>query len=69
MKELRRLLGYSLGTAAVIALLVVMSSMENSPSWLLPLAALLFVIVLPVVLGIVLARRGKQRRETPSNQP
>lgn len=69
MKELRRLLGYSLGTAAVIALLVVMSSMENSPSWLLPVAALLFVIVLPVALGIVLARRGKQQRETPSNQP
>lgn len=69
MKELRRLLGYSLGTAAVIALLVVMSSMENSPSWLLPVAALLFVIVLPVALGIVLARRGKQQRENPSNQP
>lgn len=67
MKELRRLLGYGLGTAAVIALLIGVAAMQNSPSWLLPVAALLLVVVVPIVLGVVLTRRDKQRTSTPSN--
>lgn len=67
MKELGRLLGYGLGTAAVIALLIGVASMEDSPSWLLPMAALALVVVLPIVVGVALARRGKQREGTPSN--
>jgi len=68
MKELGGLLGYGLGTAAVIALLLSVGSMQNSPTWLLPLAALVLVVVMPIVLGIVLARRAKQRAGTSSNQ-
>lgn len=67
MKELGRLLGYGLGTAAVIALLMGVASLENSPSWLLPMAALALVVVLPIVIGVVLTRRGKDRAGTPSN--
>src|SRR3569832_1741293 len=61
-------LGYGLGTAAVIALLLSVGTMQNSPTWLLPLAALVLVVVMPIVLGIVLARRAKQRAGTSSNQ-
>lgn len=67
MKELGRFLGYGLGTAAVIALLMGVASMEDSPSWLLPMAALALVVVLPIAVGVVLTRRSKQRAGTPSN--
>src|SRR3569832_611620 len=68
MKELGRLLGYGLGTAAVIALLLSVGSMQNFLTWLLSLVALVLVVVMPIVLGIVLARRAKQRAGTSSNQ-
>src|SRR3569832_2349888 len=68
MKELGGLLGYGLGTAAVIALLLSVGSKQNSPSWLLPLAALVLVVVMPIVLGFVLTHRTKQRAGTSSNQ-
>lgn len=59
MKDLGSFLGYALGTAAVIGLLVLVGSSNTLPSWVLPVVALLSVIVIPVVLGVVLSRRGK----------
>jgi len=68
MKEFGTFLGYALATAAVGALLIFLGGMDHLPSWVLPLAALLSVVVMPVVLGIVIARRGKQRAATtPDN--
>lgn len=61
MKDLGIFLGYSLATAAVIALLIAVGTADTLPSWVLPLAALLSVVVIPVALGVVLARRAKQR--------
>lgn len=61
MKDLGIFLGYALATAAVIALLIAVGTAETLPTWVLPLVALLSVIVIPVALGVVLARRGKQR--------
>ena len=61
MKDLGTFLGYSLATAAVITLLIAVGTAETLPTWVLPLVALLSVIVIPVALGVVLARRGKQR--------
>lgn len=68
MKELGTFLGYALATAAVIAFLIFVGGMDELPTWVLPLAALLLVVILPVVLGIVMARRGKDRAgTTPDN--
>jgi len=68
MKEFGTFLGYALATAAVGALLIFLGGMERLPSWVLPLAALFSVVVMPVVLGIVIARRDKQRAATtPDN--
>ncbi|MEK7321805.1 MAG: hypothetical protein AABZ84_01845 [Pseudomonadota bacterium] len=68
MKELGTFLGYALATVAVIALLIFVSGMEELPTWVLPLAALFSVIVIPVILGIVMARRSKHRAgTTPDN--
>lgn len=61
MKDLGTFLGYALATAAVIALLIAVGAADTLPSWVLPLAALLSVVVIPVALGVVLARRAKQR--------
>lgn len=68
MKELGTFLSYALATAAVIAFLIFVGGMDELPNWVLPLAALLLVVILPVVLGIVMARRGKDRAgTTPDN--
>src|SRR3569623_2852409 len=68
MKEFGTFLGYALATAAVGALIIFLGGMERLPSWVLPLAALFSVVVMPVVLGIVIARRDKQRAATtPDN--
>lgn len=61
MKEFGTFLGYALATAAVIALLIAVGTAQTLPNWVLPLVAMLSVVVLPVALGVVLARRGKQR--------
>lgn len=60
MKELGNFLGYTLGTIAVIALLIAVGRMEDLPTWVLPLAALITVIIIPVVLGVVASRREKR---------
>ncbi len=67
MKELGTFLFYALGTVAVIAALSALTMVEDKPTWVLPLAALLLVVVLPVALGIVLTRRGKRRAGDAQN--
>ncbi len=60
MKILGNFLGYTLGTVAVIAFLIAVGGMDDLPTWVLPLAALLTVIVIPVVLGVIASRREKR---------
>ncbi len=67
MKELGTFLFYTLGTVVVIGILSALTTVENKPAWLLPLAALLLVVVLPVALGIVLTRRSKRRAGDAGN--
>lgn len=59
MKEIMRLLGYGLGTLAVILLLVQVGSADSGGG--VVFLAVLLVIVLPVVLGVILAGRAKRK--------
>ena len=67
MKELVRLLGYGLGSVAVILLLLQVASGEAGSGGGTLLLAILLVVVMPVVLGIMLVNRAK-RKEAQGDQ-
>ncbi len=59
MKELFRLLGYSAATIAMILLVIAISKAGVSGNALV-YSAIFVVVVLPVVIGIFMARREKR---------
>ncbi len=59
MKELFRLLGYSAATIAMILLVIAISKVGVSGNALV-YSAIFVVVVLPVVIGIFMARREKR---------
>ncbi len=56
MKDLRNLVLFLVPTLAVIVLLA-KADMQNLPTWILPVAALLAVVVLPLALSVWLTKR------------
>lgn len=61
MKDIVRLLGYSLGSIAVILLLINLATSESISSGFGIFMAILLVVVAPVVIGIMKVNREKRK--------
>lgn len=64
MKELARFVGYTSATLAMIFLVIGIARAGVSPE-VLAYSAIFVVVILPVVIGILMARREKRN---PANQ-
>jgi predicted acyltransferase len=62
MKELVRFAAYSAATAAIIGFIIFMARFDNASGSLLVTIAIVAVIVLPVLVGVFMARREHARR-------
>ena len=61
MKDLKQLAIWGSLTVIVILFLINISSKENIPSDLVVIAAIFFVVVLPIVLAVRLSKKEKQQ--------
>lgn len=65
MKDIKRLIIYGGGSFAVIIALIALSRMETLPSGVVVFAAVMFVVVLPVVYAINVSK--KERKNAGKN--
>jgi len=64
MKDIQRLLIYSVGTLVVILLLIKVASMEMLPDSVLVIASILAVVVLPIVISIKMVNKEKSKQKS-----
>ena len=63
MKELVRFVGYTLATLAMIGVVIAIAK-ADTPEGTLATAAILIVVVLPVIVAIFMAKREKKNAES-----
>ncbi len=64
MKDVQRLLIYSVGTLVVILLLIQVASMEMLSDNVLVIASILAVVVLPIVISIKMVNKEKSKQKS-----
>jgi chromate transport protein ChrA len=68
MKELIRMFVYVVPTVAVIFFMIWLTRQEGMSDNFMVGVAILLVIIIPVVIGVVLARRERQQRDRESER-
>ncbi len=63
MKELVRFVGYTLATLLMIGVVIAIAK-ADTPNGTLAIAAIVIVVVLPVIFAIFLAKREKRNAES-----
>jgi len=63
MKELIRFVGYTIATLVMIGVVIAIAKAET-PNGTLAIAAIVIVVVLPVIFAIFLAKREKRSAES-----
>ena len=69
MKELTRMVVYTVSTVSVIFFMIWLTGQEGLSGNFMVSVAILLIIIIPVVIGVVLARRERQQRERESGRP
>ncbi len=68
MKDISRLLIYSAAAFLVIVLLASVSTIESLPKGTASVLAIFAVIVAPVAIGILMAKRERSKQQTDSKR-
>lgn len=68
MKELTRMVVYTVSTVSVIFFMIWLTGHENLSGNFMVGVAILLIIIIPVVIGVVLARKERQQRERESGR-
>ncbi len=63
MKELKRMMVYTIGAVSVIFIMIWLARQEALSSKFMVSIAVLLIVVIPIAIGVVLARRERQQRE------
>jgi sugar phosphate permease len=66
MKELTRMIAYTVGAVSVIFIMIWLTRQEGLSGNFMVFVAAMLIIVIPITIGVVLARRERQQRERKS---
>ncbi len=66
MKELTRMIAYTVGAVSVIFIMIWLTRQEGLSGSFMVFVAAMLIIVIPITIGVVLARRERQQRERKS---
>ncbi len=63
MKELARMMVYTIGAVSVIFIMIWLTRQEGLSGNFMVSVAVLLIIIIPITLGVIMARRERQQRE------